>query len=144
MQNKTMAESRQFQPGTASVPVTKVEISVSCRGLQDMDIFSKSDPMCVMFVKEGTNNEWHEYGRTEVIWNNLNPDFAKKFVIDYYFEERQELKFEIYDIDCDSPSLHKHDFLGRMEVSLGEIVSAHGFQVERQLYGGNSCGKIIL
>lgn len=139
-----MAESRQFQPGTASVPVTKVEISVSCRGLQDMDIFSKSDPMCVMFVKEGTNNEWHEYGRTEVIWNNLNPDFAKKFVIDYYFEERQELKFEIYDIDCDSPSLHKHDFLGRMEVSLGEIVSAHGFQVERQLYsGGKSCGKII-
>ncbi|XP_067125347.1 copine-5-like isoform X3 [Centruroides vittatus] len=31
-----------------------------------------------------------------------------------------------------------------MEVSLGEIVSSHGSQVERQLYsGGKSCGKII-
>jgi len=36
-----------------------------------------------------------QFGRTEVIWDNLNPDFVKKFVMDYFFEEMQKLKFEV-------------------------------------------------
>jgi hypothetical protein len=30
-----------------------------------------------------------------VIWNNLNPNFAKTLIIDYFFEVQQYLKFEI-------------------------------------------------
>lgn len=37
-----------------------------------------------------------QFGRTEVIWNNLNPDFVKKFVMQYYFEQSQKLRFEVY------------------------------------------------
>ena len=37
-----------------------------------------------------------QIGRTEVIWDNLNPDFVKKFVMEYFFEESQKLKFELY------------------------------------------------
>ena len=40
--------------------------------------------------------DFFQYGRTEVIMNNLNPDFAKSFVMDYYFEEIQKLRFEVY------------------------------------------------
>jgi hypothetical protein len=40
-----------------------------------------------------------EVGRTEVIMDNLNPKFIKNFVLDYYFEERQKLKVEVYDMD---------------------------------------------
>ena len=36
-----------------------------------------------------------QYGRTEMIKDNLNPDFVKKFNIDYYFEENQKVKFEL-------------------------------------------------
>ena len=36
-----------------------------------------------------------QFGRTEVIWDNLNPEFVKKFVVDYFFEELQKLKFEM-------------------------------------------------
>ncbi len=36
-----------------------------------------------------------QYGRTEIIWNNLSPSWVKKFVMDYYFEEAQKLKFEV-------------------------------------------------
>ena len=36
-----------------------------------------------------------QFGRTEIIWNNLNPDFVKKFVLQYYFEQSQKLKFEV-------------------------------------------------
>ena len=38
---------------------------------------------------------YFKFGRTEVIYDNLNPDFVKKFIINYYFEECQKLKFEV-------------------------------------------------
>jgi hypothetical protein len=36
-----------------------------------------------------------QVGRTEVIQDNLNPDFAQKFIMSYFFEESQRLKFEM-------------------------------------------------
>ncbi|KAJ1111270.1 hypothetical protein NDU88_008606, partial [Pleurodeles waltl] len=35
------------------------------------------------------------FGRTEVIDNTLNPDFVRKFVLDYFFEEKQNLRFDV-------------------------------------------------
>ncbi|KAJ8301692.1 hypothetical protein KUTeg_020679 [Tegillarca granosa] len=119
-----MADVSSFQPGTGVAPATLVEISVSCRNLIDADVFSKSDPLCVLFVEEPGTKQWREFGRTEIIWNNLNPDFVKKFVMHYYFEQSQKLKFEVYDVDSKSSDLSKHDFLGRAECTLGEVVSS--------------------
>ena len=51
---------------------SKVEISVSCENLKDLDYFSKSDP-CVFLYEHGTGRGWSKLGRTEVIDNNLNP-----------------------------------------------------------------------
>lgn len=51
--------------------VSRVELSVSCSNLKDMDVFSKSDP--VVFLYEQRGKEWQKIGRTEVIDNNLNP-----------------------------------------------------------------------
>lgn len=50
---------------------SKVELSVTCTNLKDLDHFSKSDPVVFLFVKKG--KEWIKLGRTEVIENNLNP-----------------------------------------------------------------------
>lgn len=36
-----------------------------------------------------------QFGRTEVIDNTLNPDFVRKFMLDYFFEERQNLRFDL-------------------------------------------------
>lgn len=36
-----------------------------------------------------------QFGRTEVIDNTLNPDFLRKFVLDYFFEEKQNLRFDL-------------------------------------------------
>ncbi|NXJ31304.1 CPNE9 protein, partial [Ciconia maguari] len=65
------------------------------RNLLDMDTFSKSDPVVVLFVQGSGSSEWKEFGRTEVIDNTLNPDFVRKFVLDYYFEEKQNLRFDV-------------------------------------------------
>jgi copine 5/8/9 len=136
-------EASNFKAGGAAVPTTQVEIAVSCRNLLDMDITSKSDPMCVLYVKQFASEAWREYGRSEVIWDNLNPDFVKKFVMDYFFEESQKLKFELYDVDSESPDLRKHDFLGSMECTLGEVVSLN--RLQRPLRGPRQdSGCIIL
>lgn len=138
-----MAASADFIPGSFASPTSLVEIAVSCRGLIDMDVFSKSDPMCVVYMKQFASEQWREFGRTEVIWDNLNPEFVKKFVVDYFFEELQKLKFEIYDVDCASPDLSKHDFLGSVECTLGEVVSS--VRLERRLKGPRTnCGTIVL
>ena len=37
-----------FSPGTAASVVAKLELTLSCRGLHDADVFSLSDPMVVV------------------------------------------------------------------------------------------------
>lgn len=37
-----------------------------------------------------------QFGRTEVIDNTLNPDFVRKFILDYFFEEKQNLRFDLW------------------------------------------------
>ena len=38
-------------------------------------------------------------GRTECIYDNLNPVFVTNFDVDYYFEEQQFFLIEAYDMD---------------------------------------------
>ncbi|KAK3518085.1 hypothetical protein QTP70_033307 [Hemibagrus guttatus] len=141
-----MATIGDFDPLNASVPATKVEITVSCRNLLDRDTFSKSDPICVLYTQGIGNKEWREFGRTEVIDNTLNPDFVRKFILDYFFEERQNLRFDLYDVDSKSTNLSKHDFLGQACCTLGEIVGSLGSRLEKPLGGipGKKCGTIIV
>ncbi|XP_073862002.1 copine-8 isoform X7 [Macaca fascicularis] len=131
---------------SAAIPATRVEVSVSCRNLLDRDTFSKSDPICVLYVQGVGNKEWREFGRTEVIDNTLNPDFVRKFILDYFFEERENLRFDLYDVDSKSPNLSKHDFLGQVFCTLGEIVGSQGSRLEKPIVGipGKKCGTIIL
>ncbi|XP_071341823.1 copine-3-like isoform X5 [Trachinotus anak] len=103
--------------------VTKVELTVSCDNLLDKDIGSKSDPLCVLLMSS-SESQWYEVERTEKVQNCLNPKFAKKFVIDYYFEIVQKLKFGIYDIDNKTVDLSDDDFLGELECTLGQVVSS--------------------
>ncbi|XP_053170004.1 copine-8 isoform X1 [Scomber japonicus] len=141
-----MASIGDFDPLNASIPATKVEITVSCRNLLDRDTFSKSDPICVLYTQGMGNKEWREFGRTEVIDNTLNPDFVRKFILDYFFEERQNLRFDLYDVDSKSANLSKHDFLGQAHCTLGEVVGSMGSRMEKALGGipGKKCGTIIV
>ncbi|KAF6113285.1 copine 5 [Phyllostomus discolor] len=128
-----MTSLSEFDSLAGSIPATKVEITVSCRNLLDKDMFSKSDPLCVMYTQGMENKQWREFGRTEVIDNTLNPDFVRKFIVDYFFEEKQNLRFDLYDVDSKSPDLSKHDFLGQAFCTLGEIVGSPGSRLEKPL-----------
>jgi len=103
---------------------TKVELRLQAKNLINRDSTSKSDPFCVIHRKQPRTHEFVEIGRTEHINDNLNPKWEMKFTLDYQFEERQELKFTVYDWDGEKKDLASHDYLGSALVSLGEIVSA--------------------
>lgn len=55
----------------------KLELLLRCTDLVLLDSFTKSDPMCVLYVK--TFGQWMEYGRTESIPNCLEPKVSLFF-----------------------------------------------------------------
>jgi len=117
------------------MPTSSVEVSISCKNLADMDTFSKSDPFAVLYLQDARTGGWSCQGRTETIDNTLDPQWAKKFVLNYQFETRQLLKVEVYDSDSDSRRLEDHDHIGSCECSLGEVLTAQSKGLTRRLVG---------
>ncbi|CAB1313446.1 unnamed protein product, partial [Coregonus sp. 'balchen'] len=117
-----MACIGDFDPFTAAIPATKVELTVSCSARKCLMNCEEAlcsahlkfldclwwEEVCVLYTQGIANREWREFGRTEVINNTLNPDFVRKFILDYFFEERQNLRFDLYDVDSKSDNLSKH------------------------------------
>lgn len=60
-----------------------LEIFLAARNLANLDLFSKSDPFCIVDY-ELQGEPKIRIGETEVIENNLNPTWEKTFTIDYH------------------------------------------------------------
>ncbi|CAB4064868.1 Copine-8 [Lepeophtheirus salmonis] len=87
-----------------------------------MDVFSKSDPLCLVYIQPFGSREWVNIARTETIYNDLNPNFTTKVEIMYFFEQRQILNFRVYDEDSGSTNLEDQDFIGEGSVNGGSLV----------------------
>lgn len=126
---------------------TKVELTLSCKNLLNLDIASKSDPYCLLSMKEKwqDNLSWKQIERTETIYNCLDPQWAKKFVVDYKFETIQDMRFEVRDDDSGG-KCGKYQILGIFETILSDIVSHSGTQFVGKLTSvlAPDCGEIIL
>uniref|UniRef100_A0A8D2ZT05 Copine-3 n=1 Tax=Scophthalmus maximus TaxID=52904 RepID=A0A8D2ZT05_SCOMX len=120
--------------------VTKVELCVSCSNLLDKDVGSKSDPLCVLQVCTG-GDSWTEVGRTERLKNSSSPSFSQRLKVDYHFETVQNLRLGVYDIDNSSADLGDDDYLGGVELTLGQIVSSKSVTRPLQLKKGKPAGK---
>uniref|UniRef100_A0A674K1X2 C2 domain-containing protein n=1 Tax=Terrapene triunguis TaxID=2587831 RepID=A0A674K1X2_9SAUR len=131
-----MASVSDFDPIAGSIPATKVELTVSFQLSTLTCVLFSFPPVCVLYTQGIETKQWREFGRTEVIDNTLNPDFVRKFILDYFFEEKQSLRFDLYDVDSKSPDLSKHDFLGQAFCTLGEIVGSAGSRLEKPLMMG--------
>jgi hypothetical protein len=98
----------------------KVELFISCRKLKNMDVFSKSDPICRIYEWNVKANQWAKIGQTERIDNNLNPDFKKQIEATYAFERHQKLKFEVVDDDGNN----EFEMIGTVETTMGALMGA--------------------
>ncbi|KAJ3125566.1 Copine-8 [Nowakowskiella sp. JEL0407] len=133
---------------------SSVELSFSCKNLQNRDLVSKSDPQIVVFeynpLSDPINNAtyrsssplpsgtfwksdytsdkklWREIGRTEIIKDQLSPKFTARVKLDFIFEQTQYLRFIVIDVDGPSRNVEDHDLLGIYETTLSQIVSSKG------------------
>ncbi|XP_021264489.1 copine-7 isoform X2 [Numida meleagris] len=136
----TMGEAPEPSSQASLAVLSKVELRVSCRHLLDRDTLNKSDP-CVLLLMQ-SQGQWVEVDRSEVIKSNLNPVFAKIFTVDYYFEEVQKLRFEVYDSHGQAGvGTHDDDFLGGMECTVGQIVAQKRVTKPLFLKYGKFAGK---
>jgi len=89
--------------------------------------------MAVLFKQVG--KQWSKIGFTEVIMDNLAPQWVKQFDVQYNFEVREQYKIEIYDVDDfdNIQAFDKHDHVGGLEFSLHEVVTQRDQTLERPL-----------
>uniref|UniRef100_A0A3Q4MFZ3 Copine IVa n=1 Tax=Neolamprologus brichardi TaxID=32507 RepID=A0A3Q4MFZ3_NEOBR len=99
--------------------LTKVELRLTCKGISDRDALSKPDPCIVLNMQ--SHGQWMEVDRTEVIRSCVSPTYSKVFTLDFYFEEVQRLRFELYDINSSHNGLKEAIFLGSVECTLGQV-----------------------
>jgi len=104
--------------------ITRIELSLSCQNIPNMDTFSKSDPLAVVYQTNSDGSHPQELGRTECIKDTLNPKFVTKIPIDYRFETNQHLKFVVYDVDKDYKDLTHQDLIGEARCLLSKIVTS--------------------
>ncbi|KAM6910019.1 copine-4 [Xenentodon cancila] len=121
--------------------LTKVELRLTCKGISDRDALSKPDPCIVL--KMQSHGQWMEVDRTEVIRSCVNPTYSKVFTLDFYFEEVQRLRFELYDINSSHNGLREADVLGSVECTLGQIISQRKLS-KALLRPGGTVGKAII
>ena len=56
---------QQMPSGTSQIMATmdcvsKVQLHISCEGLKDKDVLSKSDPICAVYVWDDSYKKWQE------------------------------------------------------------------------------------
>ena len=56
-------------------------MNFTCENLTNLDLFSLSDPMIVVYIK--TETDTILIGWTEIIRDNLNPKFTKQLIVPY-------------------------------------------------------------
>ena len=96
---------------------------VACKNLKNLDLLSKSDPKCIVYLRTNNTSAWTRIGVTETIKDNLNPDFTTLIPIFYQFERHQYLKFEIIDVDSET----EFEVIGSAETTLGKIAGSLSF-----------------
>lgn len=115
----------------------KIELFFSCRSLQTSE---NNNYQIIMLTKSITNNNFTEYGKTEVIPDNWNPNFVKTCVIDYIFEQQQYLKFQLV-----SNNNNKIIHLAECETTVGAVVGARNQTAVFDLNSkGEFKGKLVI
>lgn len=132
--NKGMDEVGNSEMKDIATPHPILNIHVSAKSLPKLDIGSQSDPMCVLFIP--INGQYVEVARTEVIWDNPNPQWIKFFQAMYIFETQQPLRFSVYDCDStdEKKPLSAHDFIGSVDTDVQRIVSSQGSELKLPLH----------
>ncbi|KAJ9464398.1 Protein BONZAI 3 [Diplonema papillatum] len=102
-----------------------IELSLSCVRLPDKDKFSKSDPFVICFsYMEGNEEDKTLIGRTETVFNNLEPSFITPIMCSFEdMHNGKQLLFEVYHERVPERDYYDQVFMGDFRVSLQQIMT---------------------
>ena len=84
-------------------------------------------------------------GRSETIQNQLNPTYQKTFQLDFIFESRQDIRFDIFDDDGNGDN---DDFIGTVETTVGALMGATSMtsilNIQNPKFNKADNGKLII
>jgi hypothetical protein len=124
-----------------------IEISVKCKHLHHFSALAGNSghTFCVMSQSISDDNNWKEVSRTEIIASTGQPEWVKKFLINYHFESRQNLQFSVYDCKATHSTtsaadmkLSEQTLLGKFDISLPTLLSDPRLMQKGKLSGGQS------
>ena len=95
----------------------RVEFFLSCSDLTAHNAFVG------VFLKDVATQKWIELGRTEISYNS-NPKYAHQFIVDYIFEEEQQLRFDCYRSVNGNTAFMSKNVIGSAAFKLAEVVHA--------------------
>eukprot|EP00808_Paulinella_micropora_P030726 g70141.t1 len=99
-----------------------LELFLSCRNLYNVDygaiVGNVSDSYCKVYL-DGVL-----VGQTEVVLNDLNPDFLTRLSVEYATDSAHKLSVEVWDAEGKETEKAKQHFLGRCVLSLDELTSS--------------------
>eukprot|EP00924_Labyrinthula_sp_SR-Ha-C_P012389 maker-scaffold_10-snap-gene-5.5-mRNA-1 protein AED:0.03 eAED:0.03 QI:404/1/1/1/1/1/5/134/546 len=110
----------------------EVELYFSCKNLPKADLLSKSDPYFKLYTGNsvnGTQISYSEVFTSETKKNNNDPVWEKPVKLKYFFEERQNLKIEIYD----SESVLQDKVIAVGEFVLANVIGSRGKRLQLKL-----------
>lgn len=98
---------------------------------------------------KAVHGQWKKIGQTEVVKDNLNPEFIQTVETQYHFETMERFRVEVYDCDdtADINNFSAHDFIGGLDFTLHEVVTARDSTATKTLINekkGSETGQIII
>jgi hypothetical protein len=122
-------------------PPQSVNVFISCRNLPNTDILSLTDAY-VEVHEILDNNVTKLIGKTEVIIDNLNPDFTTSFTIPHIFSETQTLIFKVFDSDSLQPI--PSTYIGEATCTLTQILLSQEQQKTCPIMNKDTQNGVIL
>jgi hypothetical protein len=146
LDDAVLAAVNQSINANVSGLVQTITLSFACENLPNLDTFTRTDGIAVLYRQQG--NQWHRIGVTECIMDNLSPAWVKSFDVQYHFEQREQFKVDVYDVDDENNIMNfaGHDYVGCLEFSVHEVVTGRDQSLEKNLENPNraagASGKI--
>jgi hypothetical protein len=66
----------------------------------------------IIYQQNLKTGKWEISGRTEMVKDNLNPNFVKTLDVNFIFEIKQLLKFDVIDVDDEKENSNDFDIIG--------------------------------
>jgi copine 4/6/7 len=133
---------KMFAIAPTPVLASRVELRFAAKGLPALDLLSANDCYVAVSIRadapaaqrrfgDVARGAWHKIGKTETAKNCSAPSWLSGIALDYFFEEAQPLRFEVWDDDGKGSA---PDFVGSVETTLGRLMAARGCSLTLALH----------